>query len=148
MLKLVDYDVSYLERSWFWLSDPLVAELTMTSPFTKKEQMDFFSSLAGRNDYIIRGVEYLSQPIGAVGIKNIKSAKGEYWGYIGEKQYWGKKLGGEMIRLISDIARENDIEYLYLYVHEMNLRAFRLYQKQGFVTKVSENSLILMEKHI
>lgn len=148
MLKLVEYDISYLKKSGHWLSDPVIAELTMARSFTEKEQMDFYLSLATRKDYIIKGVEYLNQPIGAVGIKNINSAKGEYWGYIGEKQYWGKKLGGEMIRLISNVAKENSISYLYLYVHEMNLRAINLYKRQGFIEKSSENDLIFMEKYI
>ncbi|EPJ8277656.1 GNAT family N-acetyltransferase, partial [Citrobacter freundii] len=100
MLKLVKYDESFLVLSWLWLKDPEISALTMTPEFTKEEQLIFFRSLEKRKDYFIRGITYQNEKIGAVGIKNINQDKGEYWGYIGEKKYWGQGLGKEIMEKI------------------------------------------------
>lgn len=53
---------------------------------------------------------------------------------VGERAYWGKGYGTEVMRLISRYAFEElDLHRLSLTVFEYNPRAIRSYQKAGFV---------------
>lgn len=146
MLKLVEYDESFLALSWIWLNDPETAKLTMTPAFTKEQQISFFSSLRTRNNYFIRGIVFKNEKIGAAGIKNISECKGEYWGYIGVKTYWGKGLGKQIMQCILSEAVKLGLKKIYLYVNINNERALKLYQREGFVALTVENDLVLMER--
>lgn len=146
MLEFVEYDESFLALSWLWLKDPEISVLTMTPEFTKDEQLIFFKSLGERRDYFIRGITYQNKKIGAVGIKNINHEKGEYWGYIGEKNYWGQGLGREIMQKIISEARLLGLKKLYLHVNANNQRAINLYKKEGFVFSSVDEQLIKMER--
>ncbi|HGY3366770.1 GNAT family N-acetyltransferase [Citrobacter freundii] len=146
MLKLVEYDESFLVLSWLWLKDPEISALTMTPEFTKEEQLIFFRSLEKRKDYFIRGITYQNEKIGAVGIKNINQDKGEYWGYIGEKKYWGQGLGKEIMEKILSEARLLGLKKLYLQVDSNNQRAINLYKREGFEVSSVDDQLIKMER--
>lgn len=146
MLKFVEYDESFLGLSWLWLKDPEISALTMTPEFTKNEQLIFFRSLEKRKDYFIRGVIYQNKKIGAVGIKNINQDKGEYWGYIGEKKYWGQGLGKEIMEKIFSEARLLGLKKLYLQVSSNNQRAINLYKREGFEVSSVDDQLIKMER--
>ncbi|WP_370883472.1 GNAT family N-acetyltransferase [Enterobacter cloacae complex sp. 2015409] len=146
MLEFVEYDESFLALSWLWLKDPEISILTMTPEFTKEEQLIFFKSLGERRDYFIRGITYQNKKIGAVGIKNINHEKGEYWGYIGEKNYWGQGLGREIMQKIISEARLLGLKKLYLQVNSNNQRAINLYKREGFVLSTVDEQLIKMER--
>ncbi|HGP4136963.1 GNAT family N-acetyltransferase [Enterobacter roggenkampii] len=146
MLEFVEYDESFLALSWLWLKDPEISILTMTPEFTKDEQLIFFKSLGERRDYFIRGITYQNKKIGAVGIKNINHEKGEYWGYIGEKNYWGQGLGREIMQKIISEARLLGLKKLYLQVNSNNQRAINLYKREGFVLSSVDEQLIKMER--
>nr|WP_234015053.1 GNAT family N-acetyltransferase [Cronobacter dublinensis] len=72
----------------------------------------------------------------------------EYWGYIGEKDLWGKGIGKFVIEEIERIANNLGIKKLYLKVSEFNPRAIKAYHKSGFVISNSQNNVIFMEKVI
>ncbi|MDM2876997.1 GNAT family N-acetyltransferase [Citrobacter sp. Cpo040] len=146
MLNFVEYDESFLALSWLWLKDPEISALTMTPDFTKNEQLIFFRSLEKRRDYFIRGVTYKNEKIGAAGIKNINQDRGEYWGYIGEKKYWGQGLGREIMEKIVLEARLLGLKKLYLQVNSNNQRAINLYKKVGFEILSIDDQLIKMER--
>ena len=146
MLEFVEYDESFLALSWLWLKDPEISILTMTPEFTKDEQLIFFKSLGERRDYFIRGITYQNKKIGAVGIKNINHEKGEYWGYIGEKNYWGQGLGREIMQKIISEARLLGLKKLYLQVNSNNQRAINLYTREGCVLSSVDEQLIKMER--
>lgn len=148
MLKLVEYDRTFLDLSMKWLSDPEIASLVMVPSFTKVQQECFFNSLPTRENYYIKGLIYNGYPIGAAGIKNIYKEKGEYWGYIGEKQFWGKGIGKDIIRLIINNAKILGLTSWYLNVHRDNERAQKLYEKYGFISMSVRGSVILMERSI
>ena len=118
----------------------------MTPSITKKEQMECFLSLPYKEDYIIYGVEYNGKKVGAVGLKNIKDNSAEYWGYIGEKEYWGKKIGSKMMDAIVNIAKNNGITQVYLRVKKENTRAINLYLNKGFENKEVKDEEIIMNK--
>lgn len=131
-IKFVSFDEIYLNKSWEWLQDEEIKFLTNTSPFTKPQQIMFYKSLP-RNDYLIWGFEVDSIPIGVLGLKNITNRSGEYFGYIGDKKYWGRGLFKEMKLFILEKAKEHELDRIYLKVIKENERAIRAYYREGFV---------------
>ena len=132
MPRLVEFSIDFLHRSWNWLNDPEIKSLTMTPDFTKEEQLAFFEKLPGMNDYWIRGVVEDNIPVGAVGLKHINTESAEYWGYIGEKQFWGKGIGNFIIQQAITKAKELGLKELYLFVDEHNHKAKQLYLRTNF----------------
>ena len=146
-LRLVRYSETYLEKSWDWLQDPETKALTMTPDFGRDDQRRFFDSLADRRDYRIWGVELTGEgPIGAAGLKHIDGKSAEYWGYIGEKAYWGQGLGQQILTAIEMKAAAMNIEQLYLAVDRENVRAVSLYNRSGYVADDPEASPLRMTK--
>ena len=142
------YDREFLDLSYGWLRDPEIARLTMTPAFSQKEQVAFFESLPQRKDYLIFGLEYDGKKIGAYGLKNIKAESAEYWGYIGDKSYWGKGIGIFMISDMVQLCAELEIQKIWLKVEKENKRAINLYQKSGFVRTTDSDGYFLMEKTV
>ncbi len=144
LLKFVDYNIIFLNQSWIWLNDKEIKELTDTPDFTKEQQEQFYHSLNEKKDYFIKGIEYNKIPIGACGLKKITSADAEYWGYIGEKEYWGKGLGKYILNFAVDSARKFELTSLYLNVVTQNQRAIRLYERLGFESEEVTGSSLKM----
>jgi len=128
------FDENFLERSWHWLNDPEIKWLTMQPDFTRAEQLRWFAGLPERSDYLIFGISCAGVPIGALGLRHIAGNEAEYWGYLGDRNYWGAGLGGEMMGFIFNQARQRGLNELYLKVHKNNVRAIRLYIRVGFQT--------------
>jgi RimJ/RimL family protein N-acetyltransferase len=141
-LTFCPFDEGFLEKSWRWLQDPEIKRLTMTPDFNREQQRRWFESLPELKDYRIWGMRCDDAAIGALGLKHIGEGRAEYWGYLGERQYWGAGLGGEMMRFVLGEAKKMRLRELYLVVHRENARAIALYQKHGFRT-VAENAGVL-----
>ena len=120
----------------------------MTQDFTREEQLRWFARLPERSDYLIWGLSCDGIPIGALGLKNIIGDKAEYWGYIGDRAYWGTGLGGEMMHFILDKSRELGFSELYLKVHRDNARAVRLYTRFGFITTGERDNVLDLRKSL
>ncbi len=144
-VEFVAYSQVFLEKSWEWLNEPEIKLLTNTPDFSKEEQQAWFRSLPGRRDYKIWGVTESHKPIGVLGLKNITEHKAEYWGYIGEKEYLGKKIGPLMVAYAIEMAKEMKLQGLYLKVIPQNQRAIKLYEKMNFNRIGEENNLVLMQ---
>jgi RimJ/RimL family protein N-acetyltransferase len=148
-LVLAPYDRSFLDLSWAWLHDDEIKTLTMTPDFSRADQERFYTSLASRTDYHLWGVLLApDRPIGVAGIKNVRSNRGEYWGYLGAKDCWGRGLGGEMLSLVEVEARKLGLTRLELVVAPNNERAIALYRKSGYRQLSSGREAILMEKSL
>ena len=147
-MTLVPFDVFFLELSWNWLNDEELRILVDIPKITKNQQLKWFHELPTKNDYLIWGILFGDNPIGVSGIKNINNNSGEYWGYIGDKNYWGKGLGSFMIQLIEMEAKKIKLSKLYLKVLISNKKAIQLYQKSGFVQISVTDSHIFMQKII
>ena len=151
-LSLVPYTIECLEKSWVWLNDPEIRELTMTPYFTREEQQCFFQSLPERSGYDVWGVCLDGYGVvGAAGLKNQRDSVAEYWGYIGERQFWGAGLGRKLIAAVEAEARALGITALFLKVARTNERAIALYMKTGFtvdITESDENVLHMVKKNI
>lgn len=131
MIKIDKFDEKYLECSWEWLNDPEIRLLTMTPKFSKREQQKWFKALPASN-YKIWGISIDNTPIGAIGLKNLTAEVGEYWGYIGEKKYWGQGLGSEMLSYIVSESKRLGLKRLTLCVDSKNQRAIKCYLRFGF----------------
>lgn len=150
MVKFVEYDNYYLDKSFDWLNDSEIKQLVNAPDISKDSQKKWFSSLKLQKDYYIWGIEYDENPIGVVGLKHvdIKKGEGEYFGYIGEKEYWGRGIGVEMISFIQNFADNIGLERLYLYVVKNNYRAIKLYKKCGYTRECVDAINVKMIKSI
>ena len=140
------YDEKYLELSWKWLRDPELKQLTLTPDFDRESQRNWFDSLNNKEDYFLFGVLYDGKAIGVCGLKNIANNEGEYWGYIGEKSYWGKGIGKNMLDHIISFAITRNLSSIFLKVWSGNTRAINLYKKNGFKIISEKENLCIMNK--
>lgn len=147
-ISLVNYDHIFLELSWKWLNDSEIKQLTDTPDFTRESQQLWYNSLKTMINYKIWGIACNGIPIGACGLKNITSVDCEYWGYIGNKNYWGKGIGGVVLKKMEEKAISFDIGSIWLQVMKNNERAIRLYQKNGYSLEVSKIESIIMRKSL
>lgn len=148
-VRLVPFDRPFLDRSWEWLRDQETKRLTMTPDFTSEDQQRFFNSLPTRSDYRVWGVVLAGgEPIGAAGLKNVTGGSAEYWGYIGEKPWWGQGLGGEMLAAVEAEARKLGLAELVLRVAADNVRAVRAYEKSGFQVAEDQAGVLTMSKSL
>ena len=145
VMEFVEYDMDFLNRSWGWLNDPEIKKLTLTSDFTRSEQLKFFHSIPSRKDFRIWGMKYGHVPIGAVGLKNITSDYAEYFGYIGDKSYWGLGLFKYIFEYIADNCKSMEISVVYLHVTTSNTMAIKAYKKSGFIVTQEESDVFRME---
>lgn len=145
-IVLCPFDEDFLTHSWKWLNDPDIKKLTFTPDFSKQSQLNWYKNLKGRKDYLIWGIMVDDVPVGACGLKNLTVVDGEYWGYIGEKSYWGKGVGFQMMSLIEKKAKELNLKSLWLQVLDDNTRAIKLYNSLNYGVVSKENNFIIMKK--
>ena len=148
MIHFEEYNELFLEKSWQWLNDIEIRHLTDTPVFSKEQQLIWFHSLKDRKDYLIYGVMFNGNPVGACGLKNITETDGEYWGYIGEKNEWGKGIGRKMLNFIENIALEKHLSSVWLRVLNDNERALNLYKKAKYVEENEIDGSIIMKKKL
>lgn len=144
-LTFVRFDERFLEKSWHWLQDPEIKRLTMTPDFDRQQQRRWFEHLPLMDDYRIWGLMCEHTPIGAVGLKHVVKGSAEYWGYIGERDYWGAGLGSEMMGFVLDQAKRLELRELHLAVHKDNARAIALYTKHGFLAFSQQDGVLQMQ---
>lgn len=149
MIRLVPYDRTYLTLSKKWLSDDETNRLVNAGAQPSDEEREkWFSSLPNKSDYIIWGVEYNEEPVGACGLKHIKDGRAEWWMYIGEKSLWGKGLGGQILKELLKEVQIYGIKELYMSVQKSNVRCVSLHDKYGFVVTSEDDKRLYMSKFI
>lgn len=139
-IQLVEFDRHFLECSWRWLQDEELRKLIMAPVFDKVRQEEWFASLSEKKDYLIWGVAAAGEPIGVCGLKHLTADTGEYWAYIGNKMFWGRGIGGEILQRLLAIAKGMGLKSLSLRVWTENLRAISLYRKFGFIESRDSNN--------
>lgn len=150
-IHLEPYDRDYLDLSWGWLRDPEIQALTLTPDFTREQQQAFFAALPGRSDYKVWGVASDDgEKIGAAGIKHIDGPNGEIWCYIGERAWWGRGIGGRIVELCEDRARDLGVERLIMIAAASNVRSVRAFEKMGFALDdvVPGSGLVQLSKRV
>ena len=138
-----EYTREVLEKSWQWLNDPQMRELTATPLFDKESQEKWFESLKTRKDYFIKSVWHKDKVIGVVGLKHLTDRHGEVFGYIGEKEYWGKTVGVQGMEYIIEYAKSINLDCIYSVVLKSNLSSIKLDRRLGFVRDrdIDENTI-------
>jgi RimJ/RimL family protein N-acetyltransferase len=139
-LKEVPYDRRVLDQSWLWMQDEEFRYLNHMTMISREEQIRWFEGLENRENYYIWGIELDANPIGAFGIKNVMEKQGEYWGFIGVKEYWGKGIGRWIMSRAILNARYLGLEELVLQVLKDNQRAINLYRKFLFKTTTQDDA--------
>ncbi|MBR5175311.1 MAG: GNAT family N-acetyltransferase [Bacteroidales bacterium] len=147
-VTLTAYTEEFLERSFHWLNDPEIRFLTDTPAVTREGQRRWFEGLPERPDYMVWGVLADNQPVGVCGIKQIVEREGVYFGYIGEKDCWGRGFGRRMMELVEDRARKAGLEKLKLTVIKENERARSLYERMGYAVDASDGRYCQMSKRL
>ncbi len=84
-------------------------------------------------------------PIGFIELAEINWAMGDAWVAlgIGEREYWGKGYGTDMMKVILRYAfHELNLHRVSLDVFEYNPRAVRSYEKSGFMVEGRERKAL------
>lgn len=127
-----EFDETALEKSWEWLNDPEIKRLTFTPDLDKESQRKWFDSLKNRDDYYIEAVWHDNKPIGAFGLKQINGKDAELFGYIGDRDYWGKAVGIDMMIRCLDHGRSLNLESIYTILLKKNLQSYKINRRFGF----------------
>lgn len=147
-IEFEEYSRLYLDLSWIWLNDPEIKKLTNTPTFTKNDQETWFKSLESKPDYIVFGISADRKPIGVCGLKNISLIDCEYWGFIGDKAYWGKGIGKIVMQEMENRAKKLGLNSIWLKVVPQNTRAQKLYSKMAFIVEFQDEDMIYMRKKV
>jgi RimJ/RimL family protein N-acetyltransferase len=143
--RRVDFDETYLDRSFEWLSDPEVARLTRTPPLTRASQQEWFEGLGTRTDYAVWGIECDGEPAGALGLRHIGVSGGaESFLYLGEERFWGRGVGAWALGELTAEARRRQLGFLFAVVGTDNPRSLALHRRHGFVVAREEGDSYVM----
>ena len=148
LITFVEYNELFLNKSWEWLNNPLIKKLTNTSDFSKENQIVWYNSLKNREDYFVQGVKVGQTPVGVWGFKNIMAGRAEYFGYIGEINFWGRGIGKNMLKQAIKVANYRGIKTIYLTVLKDNLRAISLYKYFNFIENNKKNNGTLLHMEL
>ena len=131
-----------LPRFVAWLNDPEVREgLTIPLPLSMGEEERWFERMLNsptpEHPLVIEVAEGENwKPVGNSGFHEFdwRVRWGEVGLFIGEKTYWNRGYGTEVMRLLIKHGFETlNLNRIQLRVHEDNLRAIRCYEKAGFI---------------
>lgn len=147
VLTLESFSRVFLEKSFYWCNDPEIQELIDGRPVNKEEQEKWYKTLPLRKDYMIWGLSCDGVPIGSCGLKDINEYSAEYFGYIGEKSYWGG-LGSKLLALVETEAKQMHLSRIYLKVLFSNLRAKHLYEKLSYIEYKSDDRFVYYYKDL
>lgn len=144
-IEVRDFTRIVLEKSWEWLSDSEIKGLTATPNFDRDTSVKWFESLKSRNDYLVKAMYYNDKPIGVFGLKNLNEIDGEAFGYIGEKEYWGKTVGVQALEYLINYGKSINLKSIYSVMLKANLHSYKLHRRLGFVNEgdKDENNIIM-----
>lgn len=131
-----------LPRFVEWLNDPEVRQgLAMYLPISHAEEEKWFEKILERHrDEQPLAIEVQTIDgwtlIGNCGMFNLdwRNRSAELGIFIGDKAYWDKGYGTEVMRLLLRIGFMTlNLHRIYLRVYDNNPRAVHVYEKTGFV---------------
>jgi len=122
---------------YLWLNDEEVIRysLSLFQKLNKREEIDIWFSELLKDKSIKLGIYSDNIFVGYAGICNISLANnsGEYFIFIGDKNYWSKGCGTTVSRQIIDIGFEKyNLNRIMLTVSEPNIAGIKAYEKAGF----------------
>lgn len=144
-IEFKDFNREVLEKSWEWLNDPQIKDLTAAPDLDIESSKKWFENLKNKKDYMIKSMCYNNKPLGVVGLRNITDKDGEVFGYIGEKEYWGKTVGVQAMEYTINYGKSINLESIYSVILKKNQSSYKLHRRFGFVKEVDkdENNIIM-----
>ena len=127
-----EFDINLLMK---WVSDLEIARFVGTSPsLTWKQEEDWRKESADSNiiDFLVK--ELISdKAIGKCSIEKHGRDRYELGVLIGERDYWDKGYGTELVSLMLKFCFDYlNAHSVYLWLSDKNVRARRVYDKCGF----------------
>lgn len=121
-----------------WLNDPEVNRFLVTKSSTIEGLRDYITKKSMQPDVLFSGIflKENDKHIGTMTLRGIDfgSGKATIAMMIGDKNYWGKGLIGEAMRLLISYSFEKlGLKEINLGVVSQNVSAIRAYEKMGFV---------------
>lgn len=127
-----DFTRDVLEKSWEWLNDPQIQMQTSTPALDRDSSEKWFNSLQTRDDYFIKSIWCNGKPIAVMGLKHLTKKDAEAFGYIGEKEYWGKSVGVQGLEYLIEQAKLFNLQSVYSVILKTNLSSYKLHWRLGF----------------
>lgn len=132
-----------------WLNDPEVNRFLKTKSATIEELRAYIAKKNEQPDVLFCGIflKDNNKHIGTITLRGIDLAasKATTAMMIGNKNYWGKGLIGEAMRLLIDYAfKELGLKEIDLGVVSQNASAIRAYEKMGFAEIDRKSDEIIM----
>ena len=129
-----------LQRQWEWENDPEIWFLDggTPRPASLERLLADYDARMGKDqgDDVHFSIEAGGQYIGHCGLHafNATARSCELSVEIGDRNYWGRGYGREVVRLLLDYAfRHRNLNRVALATHSENERAMRCYRACGFV---------------
>lgn len=121
-----------------WLKDPRVNRFLVTKSSAVDELRSYIIKKTGQPDILFLGI-FLKDDgkhIGTIKLEpiDLTAKKAEIAMMIGDKNFWGKGLIGEAMRLLIGYAfKKLNLKEIELGVVSQNVSAIRAYEKMGFI---------------
>ena len=138
-IKLIPLEKEDLSKSRSWVNDTsLASKLLRVLPVTQTDHEKWYQDIVQDPSKMVFAIKTLSdeEHIGNTGLYHIDwiHRRAEFWILIGEREYWKKGIGAEVVTLIQKFVFNNlNLNKLYLNVGKDNNEAIGLYKKLDFV---------------
>jgi len=141
-VRLAPLERRHIDLFLKWFNDPEIMQyITMYKPMTRDMEEEWFENLKHKEDSVYFSIKIIDEEnsdkvIGNCAIQNIncKNRACSCGITIGEKNYQNKGYGTEAMELLVDYGFNTlNMNRIELSVYEFNSRAFKTYQKVGFV---------------
>ena len=142
--KLVNYrslEIGDSELFFKWCSNRDAVRYSLSwfqTPKSNQDFKDWLTSINSSSKNINLGIccEDTGQLIGYAGIANISSLNqsGEYFIFIGDSEFWGKGIGTEVTKTITNYGFNTlSLHRIFLSVSELNLAGMKAYENAGYI---------------
>lgn len=132
-----------------WRNDDRIRTwLRNTERISEQEHRQFVGRLQRDETKDYRLVKEGDDLLGTINLTNIRDGRAEIGLYKNPDTFDTRGIGSKLMEAVFALAREHEVNDLFLVVREDNTRAIRLYEKYGFQATGREGSFICMERRI
>jgi RimJ/RimL family protein N-acetyltransferase len=130
-----------LKMIFAWRSDPSIYKYfyNQNDPLIWDEHLKWWSARKSRVDWIILLHETKKEvPVGSINCVDLESACPEIGLFVGDTSQWGKSIGKNSVKIVSEWLRKRGYEKANARVMNENERSKHLFESLGFV-KIGES---------
>ena len=135
------------KTSYKWRNNPEVWKYTGSKPdriITEDIETEWIKNVLKRNNEMRFAIIVDGKYIGNTQLTNIENQEVNFHIFIGEKDYWGKGIGSQVLKLMIEVAKNKNFKKIKLNVNSKNIAAYKMYIKYGFNIISSNNDFISM----